>query len=217
MRFVFETLPIISHSHISKNQVAFVAQAPVGVLAGIYALALPFISWDEKLCLDNAYSTPKIEALWQISFACLQEELQFPRLSTVQIFLLLLNQLPFDAASVESPFFWSLSASMVAAAQSLGLHLDPVHWDLPPSEMRLRRRLWWSVFVEHTWRAVTHGRPSMLHDDDWDVSPLASDDFSTCADDDYVHWDDLSQSDAGCFIALCSLSKITSDIHRKFL
>ncbi|KAK1594611.1 fungal-specific transcription factor domain-containing protein [Colletotrichum navitas] len=212
-RFVFQALPILSRSRILPDIEGFVAEASTGLLAGIYMLSLSFTPWDETLCMTNASTKPSIDALWQISYVCLQRELNFPRLSTVQIFLLLLNQVSFDSVSVENPSAWSMAASLLGMAQSLGLNADPRDWNLPPWEIRLRRRLWWSIYVEHTWRAVTHGRSSMIRHDDWDVSPLTADDFVTdtatpalpdgCQSPDYI-------------IHLCSLTRIADEICRLF-
>ncbi|RSL74400.1 hypothetical protein CEP53_000253 [Fusarium sp. AF-6] len=213
-RFIFESLPILSRSLVLQDIETFVAEAPTGLLAGIYALASPFTAWDEKLCLSSAYSKPNIDALWKISYTCLQRELHFPRLSTIQIFILLINHMPFDTAVVESPFFWSLAASMLAMAQALGLNVDPTGWNLPPWEIRLRRRLWWAVVVEHTWRSITHGRSSMLHDDDWDVSPPTPDDF--VVDSNIGPQDDTGHQDPDYFIHMCSLTGISMSVCRRF-
>ncbi|CAJ0553229.1 Ff.00g117410.m01.CDS01 [Fusarium sp. VM40] len=192
----------------------FVAESSTGLLAGIYALALPFTPWDEKLCLDSAYSKPDINDLWQVSYTCLQKELHFPHLSTIQTYLLLLNHTPFDAVCVENPFVWSLAASMLAMAQSLGLNVDPTGWKLPAWEVRLRRRLWWAVYVEYTWRSVTHGRASMISDEDWDVLPLKPEDFVVeLAADVPEHIKDRSSD---YFIHFCSLTEIASQVCRKF-
>ncbi|KAM0280962.1 hypothetical protein ACHAPQ_010364 [Fusarium lateritium] len=191
-----------------KNLDAFVAEASTGLLAGIYALALPFTPWDEKLCLDSAYSKPDVNDLWQISYICLQKELHFPRLSTIQTYLLLLNHTPFDAVCVENPFVWSLAASMLAMAQSLGLNVDPTGWKLPAWEVRLRRRLWWAVYVEYTWRSVTHGRASMISDDDWDVSSLKPEDFVVDLSVDVP--EHVKDQSFDYFVRFCSLTEITS-------
>ncbi|KAF9770565.1 hypothetical protein IL306_011873 [Fusarium sp. DS 682] len=212
--FVFESLPILSRSLVFEDLNKFVAEASTGLLAGIYALALPFTPWDEKLCLDSAYFKPNVNDLWQVSYTCLQKELHFPRLSTIQIFLLLLNHTPFDVVVVENPFVWSLAASMLAMAQSLGLNTNPTGWRLPSWEIRLRRRLWWSVFVEYTWRAVTHGRSSMISDDDWDVSPLTPADFAIDPTTDMP--ESINDQSLDYFIHLCSLTGITSDVCRQF-
>ena len=214
-RFVFPSLPILSRSLVLKDINGFVKEAPTGLLAGIYALALPFAAWDESLCLHNAYAPPDVAALWKITYTSLNRELHFPRLFTIQTFLLLLNYLPFDSVSVENPFAWSMAASMLAMAQSLGLNVDPSGWNIPAWEIRLRRRLWWSVSVEHIWRSITHGRSSMLNDDDWDVTPLTLEDF--VIDHSVSSGDSGLDISPGYFIHLCSLSLIAGKICREFL
>ncbi|KAF4840040.1 Transcriptional activator protein DAL81 [Colletotrichum siamense] len=212
-RFVFQALPILSRSLVLPDVERFVAEASTGLLAGIYMLALPFTPWDEALCMNNAYTKPSVDGLWQISYICLQRELHFPRLSTVQIFLLLLNQVSFDSVSVENPSAWSMAASLLGMAQSLGLNADPRGWNLPPWEIRLRRRLWWSVYVEHTWRSVTHGRSSMIRHDDWDVSPLTVDDFAV---DPTTPTMPGGSQPPDYIIQLCSLTRIADEICRLF-
>ena len=202
-RFIFESLPILSRSLALQDIEAFVKEAPTGLLAGIYALASPFTPWDEKLCLSSAYSKPSLDALWKISYTCLQEELHFPRLSTIQIFLLLINHGPLDTAVVESPFVWTMAGSMLALAQSLGLNIDPTRWNLPLWEIRLRRRLWWAVVVKHSWRSIIHSRPSMLHNDDWAVPPLKPEDFVVDAN---VSSLDVSHQLPDYFMHFCSLT-----------
>lgn len=174
----------------------------------MFALAMPFTSWDEQLCLDSAYSKPDASKLWQISYSCLQKELHFPSLSTVQMSLLLLNTTDFDPVAVETPFAWSLACSVLAITQSLGLHIEPSRWKIPEYEIRLRRRLWWTVVVEHSWRAVTHGRSTMVRDDDCSVAPISQADFSGPND---------AYNAADYFINFCSLTDIVSEICRHFL
>jgi hypothetical protein len=213
LRFVFPSLPILSRSLILPDVETFVKEGPTGLLAGIYALSLPFAAWDESLCLHNAYSPPNITDLWKITHTSLQRQLQFPSLVTVQAYLVLLNYLPFDPVSVENPSAWSMAAAMLAMAQSLGLNADPSHWNLPAWEIRLRRRLWWTVLVQHTWRAITHGRSSMLREDDWDVSELSDDDFVLNAEAQKQS----VQGSSAYFINLCSLTLIADQICRQFL
>lgn len=200
---------------VLRDEQEFVKTAPVGLLAAIYAVALPFTAWDEQLCLNNAYSKPNASTLWQISYTCLQREMQFPQLSTIQLFILLLNHTPFDPVSVESPFMWSLASSMLAMAQSLGLNIDPTGWRLPAWEIRLRRRLWWSVVVEHSWRAITHGRTSLLHPGTWNVKPLRLEDF--VMDSTFGSKAQENQHSPDYIMWLCSLTGIANDICWQFL
>ncbi|EGX90473.1 fungal specific transcription factor domain protein [Cordyceps militaris CM01] len=190
-----------------QDEKEFVHSTSPGILAGMYALAMPFTSWDEQFCLDSAYSKPDLSKLWRISYSCLQKELHFPSLSTVQMSLLLLNTTTFDPVAVETPFAWSLACSVLGIAQSLGLHIEPSRWKIPQDEVRLRRRLWWTVVVEHSWRSVTHGRSNMLREDDCNVAPLSHEDFSDV---------ESSKNAAAYFISFCSLTNIVTEIYRSF-
>lgn len=182
------------------------------MLAGLFALALPFSAWDDSLCMSNAYSKPDTQKLWQIAYSCLQKELHFPSLATVQTCLFLLNTSTFDPVAVETPFAWSLACSLVGIAQALGLHLDPSDWKIPESEIRLRRRLWWTVVVEHSWRAVTHGRSTRLCEDDCNVAPISRSDFDF-ESNSYLNSDNCADH----FISLCSLTDIVNSVCRRFL
>lgn len=192
----------------------FIDSASTGLLAGVYALALPFTAWDGALCVNQVYSKPSSQDLWRICYRCLQREMHFPQLSTIQISLLLLNQPPLDVASYDTPALWSLASSTLAQAQALGIHVDPTKWKLPPWEIRLRRRLWWSVVVEHVWRAVTQGRQPLLVRENWNVAPLSSRDFRIDPEvRDEKSGDDKSYE---YFLQLCTLTIIANDVCRSF-
>ncbi|KAI2719901.1 transcriptional regulator family: Fungal Specific TF [Penicillium roqueforti] len=213
-RYIFHALPVLSRSFVFRDIKFFVKNASVGLLAAIYALSLQFTAWDDVLCVDNGYTKPSSEDLWRIAYACVQKEMHFPRLSTIQTSLLLLNFDPFDPASAENPSAWALASSTLAIAQSLGLNIDPIGWDLPTWEIRLRRRLWWCVLVEHSWRAVTHGRQSILSYDSWNVTPLTLADFEV-----NLNPEAGLEVDDGCpdyFMHLSSLTLIANDLCRTF-
>lgn len=208
-------MPVVSRSRIFQDAREYIKTASPGLLAAVYALALPFIHWDERLCVDNVYSQPSSSNLWRIAFRCLQRELQFPKLSTVQICLLLLNQPAPDNTSAENFSVWSLASSGVAVAQALGLHLDPSRWKLPSWEIRLRRRLWWSILVEHSWRALIHGRFSLISHENWNVFPLRPEDFTV--DTMSIPENALTAQPSEFFIQLCTLTLIADDVFRLFL
>ncbi|BDD62303.1 hypothetical protein MAP00_007276 [Monascus purpureus] len=106
---------------------------------------------------------------------------------------------------------WTLSCSALAAAESLGLNLDPSDWRLPRWEMHLRRRLWWIVYIDHIWSALVLGRPSHVKDENWSVSKLTLEDLEV---------DEHGSSEVGnhirgqsaYFLSLCDLTGIASDV-----
>jgi hypothetical protein len=109
----------------------------------------------------------------------IQSQLHSPRLATISASLLYLNKprVGVQQISADTSFTWAFTASTVALATSLGLHLDCCSWSIPKWEKRLRRRLWWSTFSEEKWRSLLLGRPSIIARDQWNVSELTNDDF----------------------------------------
>jgi hypothetical protein len=84
---------------------------------------------------------------------------------------------PSTQAFHDSPVIWSFWASILGLSNSLGLHLECKLWGIPAWEKRLRRRLWWAIYIEDTWRSFLSGRPPFIHADEWDVSILDDTDF----------------------------------------
>nr|POF17513.1 bikaverin cluster transcription factor bik5 [Quercus suber] len=52
---------------------------------------------------------------------------------------------------------WTLTGLSVRIAQTMGIHRDGSHFDLPPFEVEMRRRLWWQVCVLDTRSSEDHG------------------------------------------------------------
>jgi hypothetical protein len=150
---------------------------PTALLAAIYATALPFSSWDDKLCVEDVYSSLPVDSIWRLAHRCFTREIARARLSTVQAAILLLHRPVASQFVTDPPTNWVSVTSALAIAQSLGLHMDPTNWSLPGWEIRLRRRLWWTLFIEEKWRALTYGRPSHIHCENWHVSALTDKDF----------------------------------------
>jgi hypothetical protein len=48
---------------------------------------------------------------------------------------------------------------------------------IPAREKRLRRRLWWAVFIEDKWMSLLLGRPPYIKQSEWDTSELDNADF----------------------------------------
>jgi hypothetical protein len=184
----------------------------VGLKAAMCALAMPFCFMDDQLCMDKGYlEQPPTDGLWGIAQRSLQRHFQKPHLSLVQLCLLLLQRPPANFAVGDLPGSWALSCSTLAAAESLGLHLDPSKWRLPRWEVRLRKRLWWIVYSDHTWRALVSGRPSHLRSDSWIVPRLWPEDLEA---DEYrnVEVGNVIRKQSAYSIALCDLSVIVNDI-----
>lgn len=180
-------MPIISRSQIglSARNVwpsdAALDKIATPLLAAIYALSVQFCRYDQQLCVSNVYTSPPKETLWRIAFEEIMREIHTPRLAILQAALLYLQkpQPPAASAAADSPFRWSFLGFAVSLSTSLGLHLDCQDWPIPPWEKRLRRRLWWIVYSEATWRSLIIGFPSLINEETWDVDELTELDFLT--------------------------------------
>ncbi|KAI1623132.1 fungal-specific transcription factor domain-containing protein [Exophiala viscosa] len=208
-KFIQPSYPVLSsHDHNGEYRGC---NCTTGLRAAVYALAAPYYFLDDYLSVDRGYQQPSTEELWGIAHRGLHRDSRKSHLGLVQLSLLLLHRPPQNYAVADIPCSWALACSVLADAETLGLNLDPSDWKLPSHEIRLRKRLWWLVHIEHTWRALVLGRPSHIGDSNWDVSELTGDDFDL---DDFADAEARSAIRAQCpyFMALCSLSTIASQV-----
>jgi hypothetical protein len=176
------------------------------VLAAVYILALNWWSYNPDLV---NLPKPDLQKLEKLVPPMMSAVLNRPKLSTVQAGLLLL-QCP-DGDS------WALTGQLIAVAQNLGLDLDSSRWKIPEWERSLRKRLAWALFVQDKWGALIHGRPSLIHLEDWSVKSLEARDFPETAEDDDDE-EGSSEIEQGrlTFIHMISLTEILTDILGTF-
>jgi hypothetical protein len=156
------------------------AAIPTHLLAAIYGSALPYALHDDQLALLYAYTKPPLSKIWRIVYELFYEEIHTPHLSLLQAALLYVHKGFEDDqryAFSHTPFIWSFIGSIVGLAHSLGLHLQCGMFGIPAQEKRLRRRLWWAVYVEDKFMSLLMGRPPYIHQDEWDVTELQDSDF----------------------------------------
>jgi hypothetical protein len=223
---VFPALPIISRTQMKlrdgEPSLENLASIPTHLLVAIYATALPFCPYDDYLSVANGYRLPDDAELWRILQEELPMQIHTANLSTIQACLLYLQRpaTKGTSAAADTPSMWALTASVVAQATSLGLHVDCRNWDIPPWEIRLRRRIWWAIFIDEKFRSLRRGVPSIIGDDDWDVSKLDDDeDFhgaglapATLSADTEVR----SRHDFSQFRTMADLALIVADVYRSF-
>ncbi|OBT66791.1 hypothetical protein VE03_03996 [Pseudogymnoascus sp. 23342-1-I1] len=183
---VFPILPVLSRSQLGLTQtqgtpdIHCLAAIPTHLLAAIYASTLPYALNDDHLDLLYAYEKPSLAKVWRIVYELICEEIHTPHLSLLQAALLYVHKGFEDDqryASSDTPFIWSFIGSVVGLAHSLGLHLECGLFGIPAQEKRLRRRLWWAVYVEDKFMSLLMGRPPYIHQDEWDVTELQDSDF----------------------------------------
>lgn len=186
MKRIFPLLPVLSRTQLGIDDTHIpdmhvLDKLPTHLLAAVYASALPFSHEDDHLCLLAVYEPPSISRIWKIAYALLTEELHSPRLSVLQAGLLYLHrQVKSETgySPADNTFVWSFAGSMVGLAHSLGLNLQCSLFGLPSPEKRLRRRLWWAMYIEDKWLAMLFGRPPYIRSSEWDVDELTAEDFA---------------------------------------
>lgn len=207
LRYVHPIFPIISRHQLPAEEDC-VLDIPLGLLAAICATALPFVLYDDALCVES-FRLPGQDELFEISWNALMEESGSPSIPTLQGYLLQLHR-HYDA-KVQScdASKWSLCCQTVSIAQVLGLNEDPSSWEILPGwEKNLRKRLWWACWVTEKWTAFGQGMPSHVHQRDFTVEPLTQQDLS---DYDTKDWEPTPY-----FVHLVSLTRILDDIMESF-
>ncbi|RFU80539.1 hypothetical protein TARUN_1658 [Trichoderma arundinaceum] len=170
-RFIAPQYPVFSiHSRPSPTS------SPTYLLAAIYAIAQPFMQFDDVLTLDLAYDPLPYSALLQISLKALAFEIYGPTLPVVQAFVLLLAHPTTHHLISDSSFKWTLLGMVISAAHALGFHMDPAEWSIPRWQVAQRRRIAFMIFMIDTWMASSLGRPPMLSEENWLVTALSVED-----------------------------------------
>lgn len=186
-RFIAPQYPIFSTQSRPSPK-----SSPTYLLAAIYAIAQPFMQFDDVLTLDLAYDPLPTSALLQISLKALEFEIHGPTLPVVQAFILLLARPTPHHLISDSSFRCKLLGTLISAAHTLGLHMDPVEWSIPRWQSTQRRRLSFIIFKIDTWMASSLGRPPLLSEENWLVTSMSTEDgYGACIDE--ADWRDFIQ------------------------
>ncbi|KAF2186646.1 hypothetical protein K469DRAFT_706628 [Zopfia rhizophila CBS 207.26] len=103
---------------------------------------------EERATLLEKYRFGLEQALARANFLYCDETVI---LQAFVIFLILLRRND-DARKI-----WTLTGLVVRIAQTLGIHRDGSHFNLPPFEIEMRRRLWWQVCILDARASEDHG------------------------------------------------------------
>jgi len=206
-KYVQPYFPILRRKDVTGSREP--KDVPPCVLAAIYGHALPFCTWDEKLCVE-VYTPPSADALFKIAWQACQALLHTPNIAVMQTLLLLVQRRPTNKHVSDTPFKWVMMTTAVSVAQALGLNRDPTGWPIPSWEIKQRKRLAWATFIQDKWLALNFGRSSHIQADDWDVPPLT--------DDDFIETEEATEKPSAVpahhFAKLCELTLVVDDILR---
>lgn len=136
-------------------------------------------------------------------------------LQTVLCMLLYLQLPPNIIREPNYPGHWTLTASLVAQSQELGLNIDCSNWSIPSLEKKERKKLWWAVFVQDKWESLGLSRPSHIAVEDSNVPKLQLSDLDDSIDCSLTQFEGFTTK-LGLFIGLCELSIILSHVLKDF-
>lgn len=101
-----------------------------------------------------------------------------PNTALIQTALLLGLAPPQSILEPEVQARWAFVGDAVLMCHSLGLFYDPSQWSVSVEEIRLRRRLAWTVRYADAWIAAASGRQLLITRDNFMVDAPTLSDFS---------------------------------------
>lgn len=174
-RHIHPVYPIVSKTRFLRAYSEDKHSIPASLRGAVYGLASNF--WRHDPSITQSLSLNQHE-LFEAALASLQREFHGPNLWTLQACLLLIHENPAENATIETPRVWTLSSQAVACAQMIGLHRDPMEWNIASWEKSLRKKLWWATFSLDVWSSVCHGNPPHLYDKSFSTSRLTMEDMA---------------------------------------
>ena len=173
-RHVHPVFPVVSKGRFLSRYQSSKRSLPACLRGAVYALACVF--WSSHGPLKNTRMPFKQHELVTDAQQALRREIENPNLFVVQACLLLQHTQPPSIYAIETPSTWTSAAQATAAAQMIGLHLDPARWRINQIEKHLRRKLWWAVFYADCWSSVCHGNPPHIATTSYTTEPLTMED-----------------------------------------
>ncbi|KAH7076687.1 hypothetical protein BKA63DRAFT_542578 [Paraphoma chrysanthemicola] len=137
------------------------------------------VDTDHRLiALYRKFVLPHVK-LFKLIAEGLQYEAHNPSFALVQTLLLLVIRPSTNPLILESSLKWSFHGTLVASAQTLGLHHDPTTWAIASWQIALRCRILCTIFSVDKWLACSLGRPPLITQDSWLVTTLTDADNHT--------------------------------------
>lgn len=160
-RLVYPTYPIVDRKKFYAEYSRGSENIDICLYAGLLAISVIWNKYDEVLCVKNL-PQQLYEKLFDECEIAVERSLKHPTLGTVQG-LLLLAQKHIIWSDNSTLFSANLHmAKLVSVSHTLGLHLDCANWSISPSEKRLRKRIWATVYLVEKWSSANLGTPSLL-------------------------------------------------------
>jgi hypothetical protein len=133
---------------LSKGLEALMFAIYYGAVTSVTPLESQEWFGEDRTVLVNKYRFGLEQGLARANFLYCDEIII---LQAFVVFLILLRRND-DARKI-----WTLTGLVVRIAQTLGIHRDGSHFNLPPFEIEMRRRLWWQVCILDQRASEDHG------------------------------------------------------------
>ncbi|KAG7786511.1 hypothetical protein KL910_003911 [Ogataea haglerorum] len=121
---------------------------------------------------------PTVESLVSVTRATILAETSNPCYGTLQSCLLLSQKLTLENVELDGTQELSLLSVAFTICQSMGINVECRHWNIPDWEKRVRRRLWWTLFIQEKWFSISLGRASLIAKEAWNVAMVDGSDFA---------------------------------------
>jgi hypothetical protein len=72
---------------------------------------------------------------------------------------------------------WYWMGVVISLAYTIGLNRNPEHSSIEPRKKKLRKRVWWSIFMQESLVALAMRRTTRIKNEDYDVPMLTENDF----------------------------------------
>ncbi|KAH0263023.1 hypothetical protein KCU91_g13006, partial [Aureobasidium melanogenum] len=115
---------------------------------------------EEKGLLLSRYRFGVEQALARANFLTTEEMMV---VQAIVIFLICLRR------NNDARVIWTLTGLVVRIAQTLGVHRDGLHFNLPPFEIEMRRRLWWQICILDVRASEDHGSDPTITEQAFDT------------------------------------------------
>lgn len=208
-RNVYPYFPVLSYEKMHDLDQDGLSNIPVYLLATLYTLTLPFQQFDDELCIPGSFELSAAD-MYRFSLRAVFVAAKYPSIELLQAVLLLLQADSSYQPAGNEPTQRLLLEIMRGTCFALGLNQNCSGWDLGTIEKRVRKRLWWAMFVLETWHAMLMGTVIGFSQDDYNVDEPTGADFGEQATS---RWRGRIQH----FGELTRLTLITFKIHKTFL
>ena len=173
-KWVHPVCPVINRSRFMR-QYQDPKNPPSLLLLQAILLAGSRVCNNPQLMDSNGSTTPAALTFYKRAKALYDANYEDDRVTIVQSLLLLGWYWEGPEDVTKNVFYWSRVATIVA--QGSGMHRTVEGSQLPKSDKRLWKRIWWTLFTRDRSVAVALGRPVHINLDDSDVEMLTEDDF----------------------------------------